>query len=122
MFAPDVSSLLTGEHIGGYRGSRSSLSVDPVLAVKMKNKESDDADSDDNHNDDSTENFEENIKRLKLDFARMNQRRATDFSQADNDLRHFLATRQNKTSGDSIRSIAENNETPYLSVEANRQG
>ena len=96
LFAPSAASLLSGDHVGGYRGESSSIGGEPFnsplhMASELTdtmNAENLDLDSnkpetnDKNSLTDSEKvDEDEDLQYLRLNCDRLKERRATDFSQ-----------------------------------------
>jgi len=110
LFAPNVAALLSGEHVGGVHGLSCSLGIagepfnfpvpvcidlDHIKAASYSYKDSESINFEE-QNVQNKEEEEEDLDYLRLNCDRLNDRRATDFSQANSDLQRFLANRRTK--------------------------
>jgi hypothetical protein len=96
LFAPNVAALLSGEHVGGVHGMSSSLAAEPLKLTVPVTIEFDDIMTASERDMDTTtikvetkigmsknkeDEEDEDLEYLRLNCDRLNDRRATDFSQ-----------------------------------------
>ena len=96
LFAPNAASLLSGDHVGGYRGESSSIGGEPFNSSMHMSSELTDTknavnlDHESNKPETNEKNSltdsekadeDEDLQYLRLNCDRLKERRATDFSQ-----------------------------------------
>ena len=89
LFAPNVAALLSGEHVGGVHGTSSSVSGEPFNIPAPVTIEFDDIMAASERDMDTTtikvgekkDEEDEDLEYLRLNCDRLNDRRATNFTQ-----------------------------------------
>ena len=89
LFAPNVAALLSGEHVGGVHGMSSSVAVEPLKLTVPVTIEFDDIMTASERDMDTTtikvgekkDEEDEDLEYLRLNCDRLNDRRATNFTQ-----------------------------------------